>query len=322
MQFDAIRELVSSQLTRVDTLIIQNLESTVPLTQSISEHLISSGGKRIRPMVLLLASKGLNVADDKPVELSVILEYIHTATLLHDDVIDASSLRRGKKTANVIWGNAAPVLVGDFLYSRAFQMMVALKSFEILDILSEATTVIAEGEILQLSKQRCPSLEISEYYSIINAKTAKLFEVAALCAGVLAGCDKSAQLALKAYGKHIGIAFQLIDDALDYRVGSSVMGKNNGDDLVEGKMTLPLIHTYERAEPALKALIQKAVEDGDLTHQATITEAVIDTGALEQTMQEAQSHADQAKAALNALPSNTYIQGLRDLADFSVSRLK
>lgn len=320
MHLDAIRSLVKSELDQIDKKIRNNLESQVPLTTEISHHIYQSGGKRVRPLILLLAAGGNHTNDDH-ITLAAVIELIHTATLLHDDVVDQSSKRRGQSTANMVWGNAGPVLVGDFLYSRAFQMIVSIGSNKMLGILAEATNIIAEGEVLQLAKKHSPNITEDEYQRIIDAKTAKLFEIAAQLGGAISKVPQEHELALKAYGKHIGTAFQLVDDVLDYRAPAEIMGKNVGDDLAEGKTTLPLLYALQNANQEQKAVIQKAIQEGSLRDLDIIQKAILDTGAIEYAMNRAQNEAKQAKAQLSILPITDYTKALESLADFTIERI-
>lgn len=320
MQLDSIRGLVSLELEQVDHLIHQYLESSVPLTQTISQHLIQGGGKRVRPLVVLLAAKSIQTPNDSAVLLAAIIEMIHTATLLHDDVVDQSSQRRGKPSAQMLWGNAAPILVGDFLYSRAFEMMVSTQSFKILEILARATNIISEGEMLQLSKRHDPNLAEHDYDNVIYAKTAKLFEVAAQLPAVTAHSSHTFEQALRDYGKHVGIVFQLVDDVLDYQAPADVMGKNVGDDLADGKTTLPLIHALNHSSPQLQQVIRQAIQQGTLDDFHLIQDAIKSTGAIDYTMDKARKHLDLALSALNKLPSSEYVEALSALAKFALKR--
>ncbi len=311
-------------MARVDAVIAQRLASEVPLVGQISNYIISAGGKRLRPALLLLMSGALGYTQSHKYQLAAVVEFVHTATLLHDDVVDESTLRRGRPTANESFGNAASVLVGDFLYSRAFQMMVECGSMRVMSILSEATNVIAEGEVLQLMNMHDASLNEAAYLRVIRSKTAKLFEASARLAAVLAGSDTATEEACASYGQALGTAFQVIDDALDYEGDTSRMGKNLGDDLREGKVTLPLIVAMQRASPADAALIRQAIEQPEanrLTQQLDAIMAVIGrTQALEATHAAARAEADRAVTSLRPLPESIYKRALLKLAHQSVTR--
>ncbi len=311
-------------MARVDAVIAQRLASEVPLVGQISNYIISAGGKRLRPALLLLMSGALGYTQSHKYQLAAVVEFVHTATLLHDDVVDESTLRRGRPTANESFGNAASVLVGDFLYSRAFQMMVECGSMRVMSILSEATNVIAEGEVLQLMNMHDASLNEAAYLRVIRSKTAKLFEASARLAAVLAGSDTATEEACASYGQALGTAFQVIDDALDYEGDTSRMGKNLGDDLREGKVTLPLIVAMQRASPADAALIRQAIEQPEanrLTQQLDAIMAVIGrTQALEATHAAARAEADRAVTSLRPLPDSNYKRALLKLAHQSVTR--
>ncbi len=308
----------------VDAVIAQRLASEVPLVGQISNYIISAGGKRLRPALLLLMTGALGYIKSDKYQLAAVVEFIHTATLLHDDVVDESTLRRGRPTANESFGNAASVLVGDFLYSRAFQMMVECGSMRVMSILSDATNVIAEGEVLQLMNMHDASLDEASYLRVIRSKTAKLFEASARLAAVLAGSDLATEEACASYGQALGTAFQVIDDALDYEGDASRMGKNLGDDLREGKVTLPLIVAMQRAEPSDAALIRRAIEQPDadrLAHQLDAIMAVIRrTQALEVTHAAAVAEAERAVRSLAPLPDSIYKRTLLQLAHQSISR--
>jgi octaprenyl-diphosphate synthase len=311
-------------MTRVDEVITHRLSSEVPLVGQVSNYIISAGGKRLRPALLLLVCGALDCKNEQRFNLAAVVEFIHTATLLHDDVVDESTLRRGRPTANESFGNAASVLVGDFLYSRAFQMMVEAESMRVMQILAEATNVIAEGEVLQLMNMHDASLDEVAYLRVIRSKTAKLFEASARLAAVLAGSSVEVEEACATYGQAIGTAFQVIDDALDYEGDTSQMGKNLGDDLREGKVTLPLIVAMQRAQPADAALIRQAIEQpdpGGLHEQLMRIMGIIrQTGALEATHHAAQCEVERAKQALTLLPASVYKSALLQLADQSIQR--
>jgi octaprenyl-diphosphate synthase len=292
----------------------------VALIDQIAQYIISAGGKRIRPRLVLLFSRALGFEGAARFELAAIVEFIHTATLLHDDVVDESALRRGRKTANALFGNAASVLVGDFLYSRAFQMMVSLNRMRVLEVLADATNVIAEGEVLQLMNMHDPDLAVPDYLRVIRFKTAKLFEASARLGAVLAGADGHLEEECAAYGRSLGTAFQLVDDLLDYEGDTHELGKNVGDDLREGKPTLPLLIAMERGTPEARELIRHAIEHGEVARLKDIVEVVRATGALQATREAARAEADKARAALKALPESPYRQALLELSVRSVDR--
>ena len=316
-----VKALVQDDLIAVDAVIRASMKSTVPLVDQVAEHIIAGGGKRIRPLIVLLAARACGYRGASHIDAAAFIEFIHTATLLHDDVVDGSEQRRGRRTANSVYGNSASVLVGDFVYSRAFQMMAAIGSQRVMEIMSEATNVIAEGEVLQLMNAGDPDTTQQRYLEVIYRKTAKLFESGAEVAAVLAGASPSQQRALAEYGKHLGTAFQLIDDVLDYQSDPAERGKNLGDDLAEGKPTLPLIQALRLAEDdAVKQMIRGAIERGGLDQLEVIVATIESTGALEYTRRLAKDEADQALTALQALPETPYKQGLVTLARFAVER--
>lgn len=311
---------VAADFDAVNQLILRQLHSRVPLVEKIGHYIISAGGKRLRPLVVLLAARACGLTDARPHTLAAIIEFMHTSTLLHDDVVDTSDLRRGRSTANALWGNAASVLVGDFLYSRSFQMMVELDDMRIMQILAAATNVIAEGEVLQLSKIRDASTDEATYMEVIRSKTAMLFEASTHTAAMLAGAPTDQTEALRCYGDALGIAFQLVDDLLDYSGDAEAMGKNVGDDLAEGKPTLPLIYTMREGTAEQAALVRKAIQKGGIDDMTPIRDAVISSGALEYTTNLARQHADQAINLLQALPPSVYRDSLEQLARFAVDR--
>jgi len=318
---EGIRNTVTADLAAVDATVRRELASDVVLVNQVSEYIIGAGGKRLRPLLVLLAARAAGLpALGAQVPAAVIIEFIHTATLLHDDVVDGSQQRRGRDTANEVWGNAASVLVGDFLYSRAFQLMVKLKSLRVMEIMADATNVIAEGEVLQLMNANDPDTTEARYLEVIYRKTARLFESGAQIAAVLAGADDKVEKALAAYGRHLGNAFQLVDDALDYRGSASARGKNIGDDLSEGKPTLPVIHALKHGTPAERALLRKAIESGGLEELEAVVQAIESAGGLEYTARLAQGEVDQALAALEPIPDTVHVEALRQLAGFAVSR--
>jgi octaprenyl-diphosphate synthase len=316
-----VKDLVRPDLGAVDAVIRSSMKSSVELVDQVAEHIISGGGKRLRPLIVLLAARACAYRGSSHIDAAAFIEFIHTATLLHDDVVDGSSKRRGRDTANSVYGNQASVLVGDFVYSRAFQMMAAIGSQRVMEIMSEATNVIAEGEVLQLMNANDPETTQQRYLEVIYRKTAKLFESGAEVAAVIAGASPSQQKALAEYGRHLGTAYQLIDDVLDYQSNPEELGKNLGDDLAEGKPTLPLIQALRRTEDGqVRDIIRAAIEQGGLDHLEVIAAAIESTGSLEYTRRLAQDEADQALTALHALPETPYKQGLATLARFAVER--
>jgi len=316
----ALRELLAGDLRAVNDLIRVSLTSDVTLINQLSHYIINSGGKRLRPMLVLLAANACDYRGTQHINMAAVIEFIHTATLLHDDVVDASQLRRGNMTANAVWGNEASVLVGDFLYSRAFEMMVNTNNMRIMDIMSHTTNTIAEGEVLQLLN--CHDAETTEarYMDVVSRKTARLFQAAAQIGAVLGEQDETIEAALASYGLHLGIAFQLIDDVLDYSASPEDTGKNLGDDLAEGKPTLPLIHAMHKGTPSQARLIRKAIENGGHDNMQAVCAVIETTGAIPYTAQAAKGEADLATGALKPLPESAYKDALYTLAEFSVSR--
>jgi octaprenyl-diphosphate synthase len=312
--------LIAGDMREVDAVIAQRLDSGVPLVGQVARYIISAGGKRLRPALLLLVSGALGYQGPQRFNLAAVVEFIHTATLLHDDVVDDSTLRRGRATANEMFGNPASVLVGDFLYSRAFQMMLDARDMRVMEILAEATNVIAEGEVLQLMNMHDASLDEEGYLRVIRSKTAKLFEASTRLAAVLAGSPPAVEQACADYGQALGTAFQVIDDVLDYDGDAAEMGKNLGDDLREGKSTLPLIAAMERAAPAQRDLIRGAIEQGSLDALDTIVDIVRETGALEVARHAAAAEAQRAIDCLALLPRNAYSEGLLQLASSLLNR--
>ena len=313
-------EPVAGDFAAVNQLILDQLHSRVPLVEKIGHYIISAGGKRLRPLVVLLSARACGADSSEQHSLAAIIEFLHTATLLHDDVVDTSDLRRGRSTANALWGNAPSVLVGDFLYSRAFEMMVALGNMQVMQILANATNVIAEGEVLQLSKVRDANTDEATYMEVIRSKTAMLFEAASHSAAVLAGAKADQVEALREFGDALGIAFQLMDDLLDYSGDAAEMGKNVGDDLAEGKPTLPLIYTMRHGTEEQAALVRQAIQKGGTDDITPIRGAVTASGALDYTARLAQQHADRAIALLDTLPASEYRDALEQLARFAVKR--
>jgi octaprenyl-diphosphate synthase len=318
MTLTEIRALVQPDLRAVDQVIRSRLKSAVPLVDQIAEHIISGGGKRLRPMLVVLAARACGVQGDAHIEAAAFIEFIHTATLLHDDVVDGSSLRRGRDTANRVFGNQASVLVGDFVYSRAFQMMASLARQPVMQVMAEATNVIAEGEVLQLMNARDPDTTEARYLEVIYRKTAKLFEAGAEVAAVLADVAPQVRHSLAAYGRHVGTAYQLVDDVLDYRSNPKERGKNLGDDLAEGKPTLPLIHALKNGTEEQRAAIREAIKRGGIAQLEPVIAAIDSNGGLEYAAQLAREQSELALAALGALPDSTYRDGLAALARFAV----
>jgi octaprenyl-diphosphate synthase len=311
---------LADDMQRLDAVIRARLDSNVVLVRTIADYIIGAGGKRLRPALLLLVARALKVQGKHCDELAAVIEFIHTATLLHDDVVDESTLRRGRKTANAVFGNAASVLVGDFLYSRAFQMMVEVNHMRVMRLLADATNTIAEGEVLQLLNIHDPDVTIARYMQVIEFKTAKLFEAAAQLPAVLADAAIDVEQGLAEYGRKLGSAFQLIDDVLDYEGDVAATGKNLGDDLREGKVTLPLIHVATHGSAAQAALVRAAIENGGADQFDAIVAAVHETGALTATQTAAEAQAAAAKAALAPLAASPEKTLLLQLADFSVQR--
>jgi octaprenyl-diphosphate synthase len=309
MPLEEIRALVRPDLDAVDAMIRARLKSAVPLVDQVAEHIIGGGGKRLRPLLCVLAGRACGIGNDKHVEAAVFIEFVHTATLLHDDVVDGSQKRRGRATANNIFGNQASVLVGDFVYSRAFQMMATVGSLRVMEIMADATNVIAEGEVLQLMNAHDPETTEQRYLEVIYRKTGRLFEAGAEVAAVLAGAPPVHQAALAAFGKHLGTAYQLIDDVLDYKSDPATRGKNLGDDLAEGKPTLPLLHALRHGNDEQRALIRLAIEQGGLAQLGPIVEAIENTGGLDYAINFAQRETAQALTALDSLPDTRYPQG-------------
>lgn len=320
MQPHQLNPVVEPQFEAVNDYIINHLGSNVPLVEKIGHYIVESGGKRIRPLLVLLAANAAGYQGQNHISLAAIIEFIHTATLLHDDVVDNSELRRGKDTANAKWGNAPSVLVGDFLYSRAFQIMVEIGSMEIMNVISNATNIIAEGEVLQLLNTRNPDTTEDAYMQVILGKTAMLFEAATEAGAILADTDSEVREGLRLYGLHLGTAFQLIDDVMDYLSTAEEMGKNVGDDLAEGKATLPLIHAMRAGTDEQRQLVRQAIRKGGLDDLQPILDIVKDTGAIEYTQQKAQAEADKAIDALNALSDSSFKETLIQLAHLAVKR--
>ena len=319
LSIDDVFILARDDMQAVDELISTSLASDVALVSQVSEYIVLSGGKRLRPLIVLLASKALGYEGQQHRRTAAIVEFIHTATLLHDDVVDSSERRRGMDSANTVFGNQASVLVGDFLYSRAFQMMVDIDSMRIMQILADATNTIAAGEVMQLMNVHDPDTTEESYRKIIYRKTARLFEAGAQIAAVLANRPAD-EAALIAYGQNLGVAFQLVDDALDFNASADELGKNLGDDLAEGKATLPLIYAMQKGSDTERAMIRQAIVDGGLDHMDDIQAVIASTGALRYTAMRAQEAADQATSALSGIPDSEYKQALIAIADFAVQR--
>ncbi|MCH8499311.1 MAG: octaprenyl diphosphate synthase [Marinobacter sp.] len=320
MTVQRIYDTVAEDFSRVNDLIKNRLSSDVPLVEKIAQYIVESGGKRLRPLLVLLSTRALAYQGNDNLKLAAVIEFLHTATLLHDDVVDTSDLRRGKATANARWGNAPSVLVGDFLYSRAFQMMVELGSMRIMEVLSNATCVIAEGEVLQLMNVKNPDVSEQKYMEVIHNKTAMLFEAASHTGALLCGAAPVQEQALQAYGKHLGLAFQLVDDVLDYRGDAVTMGKNVGDDLAEGKPTLPLIYAMANGGDEARTLIRKAIRQGGLDELPDILKVVESSGALDYTLQKAREQADLALKCLDSLPDTPHKEALALLTEVAISR--
>ena len=319
---ERLNALISTDMQAADRLILKGMGSTVKLIPDLARHLIESGGKRLRPMLTLAAAHAGSYGGSGHIKLAAAVEFIHTATLLHDDVVDESVLRRGKVSANMVWGNKPSVLVGDFLFSRAFQLMVETGNLTVLNILSGASAIIAEGEVMQLGSARNLSITEDFYLKVVSAKTAALFAAAAESGAVLTGQDDGFVRGFQAYGENLGIAFQLVDDALDYSGRQALMGKTVGDDFREAKMTLPIILAHARAKEADRPFWKRVIETGnqteaDLNHAITLVEQ---TGAIQETMRRARAYADIAKTALTVLPASDIRGALSDIADFCVER--
>nr|WP_319945936.1 octaprenyl diphosphate synthase [Sapientia aquatica] len=316
----SITSVIEQDMNAVDLVIRAKLQSDVPLVNQIGEYIISAGGKRIRPTLAVLVANAHGYQGTKHHDLAAIIEFIHTATLLHDDVVDESSMRRGRKTANAMFGNAASVLVGDFLYTRSFQMMVGLQDMRVMEILADATNIIAEGEVLQLLNMHDPDVTEERYLQVIRSKTAKLFEAATGLGALIAGANDTEIEAAAEYGRSLGTAFQLIDDVLDYSGKAGDIGKNVGDDLREGKMTLPLIYLMQNGTPEQRELVRTSIENGDSSKFDEILLAITNSGALEFTHQQALQASAKAVAALELLPESRYKEALVQLAHFSADR--
>jgi len=318
--YACIKRLVEAEMTEVNQLIIRELRSDVVLINQIGHYIVSSGGKRLRPVLLLLVAKALGYGKDEHITLAAVIEFIHTATLLHDDVVDESSMRRGQDTVNELWGNSASVLVGDYLYSRSFELMVSVNNMRIMEILSRTTTAIAEGEVLQLLNCNNPATNEQKYLQVISRKTAILFSAAAQLAAVLVGAPEDIEISLKEYGLRLGIAFQLVDDALDYKADPEDLGKNIGDDLAEGKPTLPLIYAIEHGTEQQAELLRHTIKEGDRDRFKEVYEIIESTQAIEYTICRAKEEANKAIEALVGIEHSEYKEALIRLAQFSVER--
>jgi len=317
---EAIRALVAEDFRAANERVRAELSSDVALINQLGEYLVAAGGKRLRPLVVLLAARACGVQGQAHLALAAVIEFIHTATLLHDDVVDGSELRRGRDTANAVWGNPASVLTGDFLYSRAFQMMVKVDDMRVMQIMADATNRIAEGEVMQLLNVHDPDTDEARYMDVIRRKTATLFEAGARLGAVAARRPAAEETALAAYGLHLGIAFQLVDDVLDYSASAAEIGKNIGDDLAEGKPTLPLIRALRLAVGDERKLLRDAVERGGLERVHEVIAIIRHCGALDYTRDRARAESELARTALGALKPSVYVDALSDLAAFSVSR--
>ena len=316
----AIQTFAAADMAAVDALIRRRLSSDVVLINQIADHIVSAGGKRLRPMLVMLAGHPVGGAGPEHHQLAAIIEFIHTSTLLHDDVVDESDLRRGRSTANAIWGNAASVLVGDFLYSRSFQLMVELDRMEVMRILADTTNRIAEGEVLQLLHVRNPDTDEAAYLRVIERKTAVLFAAGTRLGALASGADEAVQQALYDYGMNLGYAFQIADDVFDYTADAAELGKNLGDDLAEGKATLPLIRAMDRSDAATRERLRRIVQEGDTSAMAEVLAAIHATGGLEYSRQRAMDYARAAEAALSILPESEAVAALRGLARYAVER--
>lgn len=321
MNPEKINQLTAQDMSAVNSHILQQLNSHVTLINQLGHYIISGGGKRVRPMIAILVARALGYEKNDHITIAALIEFIHTATLLHDDVVDESDMRRGKATANATFGNAASVLVGDFIYTRAFQMMTGLGSLRILQVMSDAVNVIAEGEVLQLMNIHDPDISQESYMQVIYSKTARLFEAAAQCAAILAGASEQQENALRDYGRYLGTAFQLIDDLLDYSADDVRLGKNAGDDLNEGKPTLPLLHAMQHGTPEQAEMIRNAIKMGNGRHLlAPVLAAMEACGSLDWTRQRAGEEADKAIATLDILPDSPWRKALTGLAHMAVQR--
>ncbi len=320
MSLSEIRGPVAADLRAVDDLILRRLQSDVALINQIGHYIVNSGGKRLRPLGVLLSARACGYVGDRHIDLAAVIEFIHTATLLHDDVVDGSDQRRHRNTANAVWGNAASVLVGDFLYSRSFEMMVDVGSMRVMDILSHATSRISEGEVLQLLNCNDADTTEARYMEVIERKTATLFQAGTRIGAVLADAPSEIETAMADYGRHLGVAFQLVDDALDYRAKGEELGKNLGDDLAEGKPTLPVIRALAVGTPEQRTLLREAIENGGRDRIAEVAAVIDSTGGIEYTISLARRHAASAKQAVALLPESAQRASLEMMVDFAVAR--
>lgn len=315
-----VQALAAGEMAQVNDLIRQRLGSDVVLINQIAEHIVAAGGKRLRPLLTVITARALGYSGDRHHQLAAIIEFIHTSTLLHDDVVDESSLRRGRKTANALWGNAPSVLVGDFLYSRSFQLMVELDSMPVMQVLADTTNRIAEGEVLQLLHVGNPDTSENDYLRVIERKTAVLFSAATRLSAMLAGADAAAQQALADYGMALGMAFQIADDVLDYTADAAALGKNLGDDLAEGKATLPVIHALTQATKEQRERLSGIIRDCDASALPEVVGAIQASGSLDYSRRAAERYAQAAMLALDGLPDNAWTDALRGLARYSIER--
>ncbi len=320
MSLSEIRGPVAADLRAVDDLILRRLQSDVALINQIGHYIVNSGGKRLRPLGVLLSARACGYGGERHIDLAAVIEFIHTATLLHDDVVDGSDQRRHRNTANAVWGNAASVLVGDFLYSRSFEMMVDVGSMRVMDILSHATSRISEGEVLQLLNCNDADTTEARYMEVIERKTATLFQAGTRIGAVMAAAPPEIETAMADYGRHLGVAFQLVDDALDYRAKGEELGKNLGDDLAEGKPTLPVIRALAVGTPEQRALLREAIEQGGRERIPEVAAVIDSTGGIEYTISLARRHAASAKQAVALLPESAQRASLEMMVDFAVAR--
>lgn len=320
MSLTAVRQVIARDLEALDDCIRQALHSDVPLVSEMGGYIVEAGGKRIRPMITLLVAGALGAESNARVPLAAVIELIHTATLLHDDVVDASALRRGRRTANDVWGNQAPVLVGDFIYSRSFQLMVSVDRPAVLAVMADATNAIAQGEVMQLLQCHQPETTEAHYFAVIERKTAALFEAAARLGALVSDCPPATIDAMAAYGRNLGIAYQLVDDVIDYQADASDSGKNPGDDLSEGKMTLPLLVALRNADAATRAALADAVRAGNAEALPGVLAAIESTGAITYTAARAREYAASAVMHLGSLPSSPHANALRQLVELTVER--
>ncbi len=320
MQLDPIKALVRDDFQAINALILDSLHSKASIINDLGHYIIQSGGKRLRPLVLILMAHACGYAGKHHINLATVVEFIHTATLLHDDVVDDAVLRRGRKTANNVWGNEAAVLVGDFLYSKAFQMLTAIENLRVMNVLANATNIMAEGEALQLLERRNPETTEGGYLNIIRSKTAKLFEASAQIGAILGNADSALELALAQFGMHLGTAFQLIDDVLDYEASPTDTGKKLGNDLAEGKVTLPLIYLLQNGNKKDTRLIQEAIRENGAQHLPLIQKMIRESGALDYTRNFAKVESERAKKALEKLSPSAYRDAAYALTDFAIHR--